>query len=262
MASEQSKRYLAPVMMIRPMPLVVQRQRHHPLSWARAFARCDLAPFRECQNNTHFGSTRTDAKEDRPDQTRQRQIFWWPPAGVHLPRCSTAGTFSPLPGGVFVGSRPPGRASARCKKKKTRCTAVAMYRRSHTHTYLCTSFLPSLRYITLPYLALPYITLHYKYNGTAQHIHTHIYIYIHRHINICVYTHTYIHTYMHTCIHAYMHTCIHAYMHTCIHAYMHTCIHAYMHACMHAGIRLHTSLQRCCQSKCTDLGLQGLGLQN
>ena len=74
MASVQSKRDLAPVMVIQPMTLVVQRQRHHPLLWARAFARCDLAPFRECQNNTHFGSTRTDAKEDRPDQTRQRQI--------------------------------------------------------------------------------------------------------------------------------------------------------------------------------------------
>ena len=60
MATVQSKRNLAPVMMIQPMTLVVQRQRHHPLLWARAFARCDLAPFRECQNNTHLGLARTD----------------------------------------------------------------------------------------------------------------------------------------------------------------------------------------------------------
>ena len=110
--------------------------------WAPAFARCDLAPFRECQNNTHFARTihtlaRHELMRRKTDRTRRDKDRFF--GGHQLesisPGAPRQGTFSPLAGGVFVGRRPPRRASTPCKKKKKRCTAVAMYRRSHTHTH-------------------------------------------------------------------------------------------------------------------------------
>ena len=64
MASVHSERKPEPVVMIRPMPQRCAELALPSTLWARAFARCDLAPFREFQNDTHFGSARTDAADD------------------------------------------------------------------------------------------------------------------------------------------------------------------------------------------------------
>ena len=66
---------LKPVMMTRPLTLVLAAFELYIHNCGLELSLAVIWPqFREFQNDTHFGSARHDAKEDRQDQTRRRQI--------------------------------------------------------------------------------------------------------------------------------------------------------------------------------------------